>query len=151
MLGRRAGLLRRPAASRERSASKVCAARRRGCCSASTSAGVGVAAREQVLDRGLEPVRHFAQAHRAGQAGAALERVQRAHAGRRAARRRRPARPVAHARRELRQQLLALFLEDREQLGVDRIDRVDVVVVVERVGARGRRLDLGRRQRGEAP
>ena len=42
-----------------------------------------IVAREQVLDRGFEPVRHLAQAHRAGQAGTALERVQGAHAGRR--------------------------------------------------------------------
>ena len=109
---------------------------------------VNVAARQQVLDVRFQAVRHLAQAHRAGQPRAALERVQRAHAGRRARGIAGAAQPVAHLRSELRQQLLALFLEDREQLGVHRVDRIDVVGVVQRVGAcvlgvRLQRLDRG--------
>ena len=45
----------------------------------------------------------------------------------------RPTHPLAHARLQLRHQLLALFLEDREQLRVDRIDGIDVVFVVQRI------------------
>ena len=44
---------------------------------------------EDLLDPRLQPVRHLAQAHRTGEPGAALERVQRAHARRRHA----PTRP----------------------------------------------------------
>ena len=68
--------------------------------------------------------------------------------------RRRAARPVAQLGGQLRQQVLALFLEDREQLGVDRVDRVDVLVAFDRHVARtarrarrgrqlGQRLELG--------
>jgi hypothetical protein len=41
------------------------------------------------------------------------------------------ARPVLQADREFTEQLLGFFLEDREQLDVDRIGGVDVLVVVE--------------------
>ena len=94
----------------------------------------------QPLDAGLEPVRHLAQAHRAGEARAALQGVQGAHAGGGMRGRRRLAQPVAQLAVELGQQLLRLFLEDREQLEVDGIDRVDVVVdLAEGRGPRRRR------------
>ena len=120
--------------------------------------------RVSALDAGLEPVRHLAQAHRAGEPGAALQRVQRAHAGG-GVRRRRRAR-AAQSRScagELGQQLERFFLEDREQLEVDRVDRVDVVVDVAEgrrtracagrarlVGAARERLQLGHAERVEA-
>ena len=91
--------------------------------------------RRQVLDRGLQPVRHLAQAHRAGQARTALEGVQRAHAGRRRVLRLRAVQPLAQPRLQLRQQLVGLFVEDREQLGVEHVHGIDVLVVVEGVGA----------------
>ena len=40
--------------------------------------------------------------------------------------------PVAQLRSQLRQQVLAFFLEDREQLGVDRVDGVDVLGALDR-------------------
>ena len=116
--------------------------------------------RGQPLDAGLEPVRHLAQAHGAGEAGAALERVQRAHAGGGVRRRRRLAEPVAQLAVEAGQQVLRLFLEDREQLEVDGVDRIDLVVdVAEGRGARrdrprrlvgrgGQRLQLGHAEGG---
>ncbi len=106
-----------------------------------------IAACQQVLDRGFEAVRHLAQAHGTRQAGAALERVQGAHAGRRGACIAGLAHPFAHAGGQLRQQFLALFLEDREQLGIDRVDGVDVILVVERIAARrdGAALEFGQR------
>jgi hypothetical protein len=72
-------------------------------------------------------MRHHAQAHRTGESRAALERVQRSHAARSAGIVARPVLPFAHARSELWQQLVALFLEYREQLGVDGIDGIDIV------------------------
>ena len=68
----------------------------------------------------------------------------------------RTARPVAQLRFQLGQQLLAFFFEDGEQVGVDRVDGIDVVVdvldLVRRCGRgahrlggqRGERLELGR-------
>ena len=112
--------------------------------------GVGMAAPDQVLDGGFQSMRHLAQAHRAGQARAALERVQRAHARRRGGGLGRPAHPLTHARLQLRDQLFPFFLEDREQLGVDGIDGVDVVFVVQRVAARrGQQRGLARCRRGQ--
>ena len=94
-----------------------------------------VTACKQVLDRGLEPVSHFAKPHRSRQASSAFQRVQGAHAGRSERHFARTARPIAKTRSELCQQLLAFFFEDREQLGVHRIDGIDVVVIIERIGA----------------
>ena len=118
--------------------------------------GVSTGRGGQVFDRGFQPVGHFTQAHRAGQPGPALERVQRAHAGRGGVVVRRVQRPVAQARLQLRQQLFGLFLEDREQLAVDHVDGFDVVIVVEGTVARGACRhrcsgDLGQRfERGKA-
>ncbi len=106
---------------------------------------MNVAAREQLLDRGLEAVGELAQAHRAGQPRAALERVQRAHARRRATGVVGAVRPLAHLRRQLRQQVVRLLLEHRQQIGVDRVLDVEVVVIVEREGLDGRCGRCGRR------
>ena len=95
--------------------------------------------RQQALDTGLEPMRHLAQAHRAGQAGAAFEGVQRAHAGCRMATLQRASRPVAKPRGKLWQQFPRLFLEEREQLRIDRIDGVDAAVGVDELATRRRR------------
>ena len=89
----------------------------------------------QVLDGRFQPVRHLAQAHRTGQPCTALEGVQGAHAGLGRAGVVRPVAPVAQALLQLRQQLVGFFFEDREQLGIDDVDRIDVVVVVEGIGA----------------
>ena len=85
--------------------------------------------RGQRFDGGFEPMRQLAQPHRASQTGAALEGVQRAHAGRGRARVAGMVVPFAQPVLQLRQQLLGFFLKDREQLGVDGIDGIDVVVV----------------------
>ena len=99
-------------------------------------------ARDQVLDRRFQPVRQFTQAHRAGQPCAALERMQRAHAGGGVRHHLRQLRPVAQVRGQFGQQLLRLFLEDRKQVEVDHVDRVDVLLAVERGAAdRPRRVD----------
>ena len=90
----------------------------------------------------------LAQAHRAGQPRAALEGVQRAHAARGAGGVARARSPVAHARSQLRQQLGGFFFKDREQLGVDRIDGVDLVVVGDAFDPRrGDAPGLGQRRR----
>ena len=100
---------------------------------------------------GFQAVRHLAQAHRAGQARTALERVQRAHAGRGGRAPRRAGAPSRACALQLRQQFLAFFLEDREQLGVDRVDGVDVVLVVAaRRRAPGRAAPAQLRQLGKA-
>jgi hypothetical protein len=84
----------------------------------------------QPLDPRFQPVRHFAQAHRAGQARPALERMQGTHAGAGVCRHGRLPRPVAQLRSELGKQFERFLLEDREQLQIDRVDRIDVVVDV---------------------
>jgi hypothetical protein len=95
----------------------------------------------QPLDPGFQPVRHFPQAHRTRQTRATLERVQGAHARIGVRRRRRLARPVTQLRGELGQELERLLLEDRKQLEIDRIDRVDIVIDI----AEGRRMGDVRR------
>ena len=78
----------------------------------------------EVLHLGLHPVRHLAELQRAGEAGAALERVQRTqHLVARLALLGALA-PHAQRASELGHQLRGLFLEDREQVGVDRVEDV---------------------------
>ncbi len=91
-------------------------------------------------------MRHLAQPHCPGQPGAALERVQRAHAGIGGCTVIAAPQPVVQARLQLRQQFCRLLVEDREQLWVDRVDRVDVFVVVEGIGRGMRRRDGLRRR-----
>ena len=79
------------------------------------------------FDGGLEHVRHFAQAHGAGQTGTPLEGVQGAHAGGRGCGVARMVVPIAKAGLQLRQELVGLFLEYREELGVDRVDRIKLI------------------------
>ena len=111
--------------------------------------GLRVTVDKQMLDRGFEAVRHLAQPHCAGQAGAALQRVQRAHARRGKRHLARATGPVAQARPELGQQLLTFFLEDREQLGVHRVYGVEVIVAVEHVRAHRLGAHRFKRQLGE--
>ena len=82
----------------------------------------------EVLDRRLHAVRHFAQAHRSGQPGATLERVQNAQCLDPGAQVVRSCTPLAQRPAELGKQLLRLFFEDREQVGVEGVDQVDVLV-----------------------
>ena len=87
-------------ASRLRNASKACVIASETACNASMSAALACAiVAEQALDPGLEPVRHLAQAHRAGEPRTALQGVQRAHARRGMARLGRRGEPVAQLRR----------------------------------------------------
>jgi len=88
----------------------------------------GLGLREHALDLRFQPVRHFAQPHGTGQASTALERVQGTHAGGGVAALTRISGPGAHLRAQRGQQLLRFLLEDREQFGVDRIHRIEVVV-----------------------
>ena len=80
----------------------------------------------QVLHRRLKPVCQLAQPHGAGQARAALERVQAAHAGRRRLRIGGFAGPGAQLGLQPRQQVLHLFGEDGQQVGIDGIGLVEV-------------------------
>jgi len=75
-------------------------------------------------------VSHFAQAQGTGQARASLEGVQRAqHLGAGAAVIG-PGHPLAQGATEHGQQFLRLVGKDREQVGIDRVERVDVIVDV---------------------
>ncbi len=107
---------------------------------------VDVTLRAQQFDLGFHAVRALAQAHGAGQPGTALERVQRTQ--HRGARRAvvGVVRPLAQRLAELRQQFGRLFLEDREQVDVDRVGQIDGVlgVVKRHVGAALRRHHLQR-------
>ena len=73
---------------------------------------------------------HLAQPHRAGQAGAPLEGVQRAHAGGRRGGVAGLRVPFAQTAPQLGQQLVGLFLEDGEELVVHGIHGVDVADTV---------------------
>ena len=79
------------------------------------------------LDRGFRPVSHFAQAQGTGQAGAALEGVQRAQQLTTRITVVRVADPAAQRGSHLRQQLLGFFLEDGKQIGIDDVGGIDVV------------------------
>ena len=101
--------------------------------------------RQLLADRqpGLHPVRELAQPHRAGHAGAALERVQHAAQLRGGvAVLRRPA-PRAELFAGLREQLAGLLEEDAEHLVLD-----DVAHALERIDGRRRQRDLGLGRRG---
>ena len=86
--------------------------------------------RVQLLDRRFQSVGHFAQAHRTGQSRTALERVQGPQHFAASAEVVGARGPLAQRTTQLRQQLGRLFLEDGEQVGVDDVDRIDVVVRV---------------------
>ncbi|MPM16284.1 hypothetical protein SDC9_62662 [bioreactor metagenome] len=80
-----------------------------------------------VLDVGLHAVGHFAQTHGTGQSCTALEGVQRTQ---QVAARRQVVwlhGPLAQRAAQHGQQLDRLFLEDREQIGIDHVHRVDVI------------------------
>jgi hypothetical protein len=80
------------------------------------------------LDLGLNPVSHFTHPQGACEAGTALERMQRTqhfHAralvvGTRG--------PLPQRTTQLRHEFGGLFLKDREEIGVNGIDRIDFVV-----------------------
>ena len=82
----------------------------------------------ELFNLGLHAVRHFAQAQGTGQTCTALERVQRAQYLDARAIVARASGPLAQRATQLGQQLGRFFLENREQVGVNRVDRVDVVI-----------------------
>ena len=88
---------------------------------------VGRTAPHAFLEGRFQAVRQLAQAHGAGEAGAALERVQRAQRAERLGLHLRRLFPRTQVRGERRQQLLRLFGEDLEQLGIDRVLGVQIL------------------------
>ena len=83
----------------------------------------------EVLDLGLQAVRKFTQPQRPGQPCTALEGVQHAQRFIPGAAVVRPRRPLAQCAAQLRHEFDRFFLEDREQVRVDRVGDVDVFLV----------------------
>ena len=100
--------------------------------------------RDQVFDGAFQSVRQLTQAHGAGQTRAALEGVQRAHAGRTGCGVVGRLQPVANLATQLGQQLQGLFLEDREQVHVHAVDRVNLFFGIPADGCATGRSGLGR-------
>ena len=92
--------------------------------------------RVQLFDQGFEPVRPCAQAHGTGQTGATLEGVQDPQGGIARLQVAGVRGPLAQRRTEPRQELLRLFLEDWEQVGVDGVARIRLVIDLCRSGRR---------------
>ena len=84
--------------------------------------------RPQGFDTRFHAVRHFAQAHGTGQTRAALQGVQHAQCFRACAEILRTRHPLAQSRAQGGHQFKGFFLEYREQVGVQMVDRIDVVL-----------------------
>ncbi len=92
----------------------------------------------QGVDVGFEAVRQVAELHGAGHARTAFERVQRPHGLRRGCGIQRMLFPLAQAGGQCGQQFVGLFLENREQVGIDGVDQL--VGRRSRMGCAGLRL-----------
>ena len=85
---------------------------------------------KQLFDPRFKLVSHLPEAHCACKTSAAFQGVQSPHAGCRWGCVCRPTYPITQLGGEQGQQFLSFFHEDREQLCINRIDRVDTVVGV---------------------
>ena len=92
------------------------------------------------LHRRFQAVGHFAHAHGAGQAGAALERVQRAQCFVARLFQRRTAMPTAQRSTQLGQQVHGFFFKDGEQVRIDLIQHIDIVLIVGGMNGQGNGL-----------
>ena len=83
-----------------------------------------------LLNRRLQAVRHFPQAHRACEPGTAFECMQctQHHAARTHVLR--VACPLAQRRAKRGEELRRFFLENRKQIGIDNVENVDIVVQI---------------------
>ena len=78
----------------------------------------------------LQPVCHFAQTHGTCQTGATLQGMQGTQQHRARLRALGVAAPLAQRSTQSGQQVAGLFLKNREQVGIDHIQRIDVIVFI---------------------
>ena len=83
-----------------------------------------------MLDIGLDPVGHFPKPHGTGEAGTALEGMQSPQHFLACAMVVGTRRPLPQGAAQLRHQLGTLFLNNRKQIRVDHVNRIDLVIHV---------------------